>query len=82
MADTVKSASELKFVWNFFDGDDRTETIPNPKDDLTPTDLKNFAAWCAANNPVIGDKTGAAVVGIKSAAATDKTTLDLDLTLI
>ena len=82
MADTIKSASELKLVWNFFDSDDRTETLPNPKDDLAPSDVKTFAAWCAANNPIIGDKKGAAVVGIKDATVVEKTKLDLDLTLI
>ena len=82
MADTVKSANELKIVWDFADDDTRTDTFQNPRSDLAAEELKNLSAFVAENHPIIGDKTGAAVVGIKEASVINKTKLDLDLTLL
>ena len=82
MADTVKSASELKVVFDFYDGDDRTLTLQNPKSNLTATQVKAVGTLAASTNPIIGDKGGAAVVGIKSATKKIKTVTYLDLATV
>lgn len=79
MADTVKSSSDLKMVWGFYDGDDRTESLPNPREDLTVADIKAAAAVAITNNAFIGDKTGAALVSLKSAKKVEVTRTKLDL---
>ena len=82
MADTVKSSSELKMVFAFEDNDDRTVTIQNPSDDLDADDIKAVSTLAKNTNPIVGDKTGAACVGIKSAKSVQKTITHLDLTAI
>lgn len=82
MADTVKSSSELKMVFDFYDGDDRTLTLQNPKSNLTATQIKAVGTLAATSQPIIGDKAGAAVVGIKSAVKKTKTVTKLDLTTV
>ena len=82
MADTVKSSSELKMVYDFYDGDDRTMTLSNPRSDLTVTQIKAVGTLAATTHPIIGDKGGAACVGIKSAKTLQKTVTNLDLTNI
>ena len=82
MADTVKSSSELKLVYDFYDGDTRTMTLENPKSNLTSASIKAVATLAAATHPIIGDKGGAAVVGISNAKTISKTTTYLDLTIV
>lgn len=82
MADTIKSVNELSYVWNFYDGDTRTEKLLNPRADITAADIKAVAATAVAKAAVIGDKAGAAVVGIKSATKHQVTRTYLDLTTI
>ena len=80
MADTIKSSSELKLVYGFYDSDDRTMTLQNPKSNLTAAQIKAVGTLAATTNPIIGDKAGAACVGIKSAKTLQKTVTYLDLT--
>lgn len=82
MADTIKSSNELKMVAGFYDSDDRTITLQNPKANLAKADIKTFETVASTTQAIIGDKTGAAFVGIKSAKTVQKTKTDLDLTLI
>lgn len=82
MADTIKSVNELNYVWGFYDGDTRTEKLQNPRADLTAADIKAVGALAVSKNAVIGDKAGAAVVGIKSATKHQVTRTYLDLTNI
>lgn len=81
MADTIKSSNELKMVFGFYDNDTRTVTLDNPKPNLTAAAVKGVAAFAKANNPIIGDKGGASVVGVNSAEVVEKTTTYLDLTI-
>lgn len=82
MADTIKSSSELKMVFGFDDNDDRTATLQNPRNDLTASDIKVVSAFIKTNNLLIGDKAGAACVGIKTAKSLQKTVTQLDLSNI
>ena len=79
LADTIKSSSELKITWEFADGDTRVTTVKNPRSDLTLADLRAFESATVSSQVIIGDKTGAAVTKIKSAATTDKTDYIPDL---
>lgn len=79
MADTIKTASEVKYNFNFFDGDTRLVTMDNPRSDLTASDVKQLGAWAKINNPIIGDKGGASCTGIGEAYTVKKTTTNLDL---
>lgn len=80
MADKVKSVRELKLVAGFADGDDRTLTVPDPKNSLTRTNFIATAFINAAKAVLIGDKAGAGMTGWKSAKIFESTTTYLDLT--
>ncbi len=79
MADTIKSSNELKMEFGFYDNDTRTVTLENPKSTLAKADILSVAALAASTQPIIGDKGGAAVVGINSAKIYEKTVTQLDL---
>ena len=79
MADTIKSSESLKVVFDFYDGDDRTVSLDNPKIGLTATEIKAVGTLAKNTQPIIGDKGSAAVVGISSAKIVGKTTRQLDL---
>lgn len=78
--DTVTSSREGKLVVSFYDSDDRTITIDNPRTDLTATDINNLVTLMSATQPIIGDKTGASVVGAESFKIYEKEVRILDLT--
>ncbi len=82
MADTIKSSSELKLVWGFYDDDDRTLSLQNPRADLTASEVKVVSALAVSSQPIIGDKAGAAVVGLKSANKKTKIVKKLDLAAV
>lgn len=77
--DTIKSSSDLKINWEFADGDTRLQKVPNPKNNLTTSDLKSLETLAVNSAVLIGDKTGAALTGIKSASIIDKSDYILDL---
>lgn len=79
MADTTKSTRELKIEFGFYDGDTRTQTLENPRNDLTATDINDLAQLAVSTQPIIGDKGGARVVGINSAKIVEKSVVTLDL---
>ena len=77
MSDVSKSSYELKLLAGFVDEDDRTLTIPNPKSNLTWTDISAFASVAA--NAIVGDKYGAEFSRIKSAKYVQTTNSYLDV---
>ena len=80
--DTVTSSREGKLIVKFYDGDTRTLTIPDPKDNITATTMNNFVTnVLVASQPLVGDKTGASIVGAVSPFKIIETTdRKLDLT--
>ena len=79
--DTITSSREGKLLVKFYDGDTRTITIDNPKTNLTATQIKSFVSTnLVATQPLIGDKTGASLVGAESFKIIDKSDRKLDLT--
>ena len=77
--DTITSSSEGKLVVNFYDSDDRTITIDNPRSDLTATDINAVVDALKVSQAIIGDKTGASVVGASSFKMVEKTVTHLDI---
>jgi len=78
MADKIVNTNTLEMVATFADDDYRTISIPDPPATLTSAQVKEFGN--AAKDILIGDKTGAACTGLKSAKTVAKTTVYLDLT--
>lgn len=78
-ADTVSSSREGKLVISFYDSDDRTVTIDNPKSNLTAAQINAFVETMKTDQPVIGDRSGASVVGASSFKIVEKTETKLDL---
>lgn len=78
-ADTVTSSSEGKLKVKFYDGDDRTITINDPKSNLDAAKVNTFVNWLKSSQAIIGDKTGASLVGAESFFITDKMVTRLDL---
>lgn len=74
IANTVQLALEVEFA----DGDTRTITQDNPKDDITTADLEAFQR--AASGVLIGDKASSPFSRLKQALrrTTVKTTMDFN----
>lgn len=79
-ADTVTSSADLKFNWQFADGDTRLVTLPNPKSDLTATEVQAVIDSAVADGILIGDKAGAALAGVVQVYTENTTKTKLDLT--
>ena len=77
--DTVVSSNEGTLVVAFYDSDDRSIKLTNPKSDLTASAINTVVEWMKTNQPIIGDKTGASVVGAKSFEIVEKTSTCLDI---
>ena len=75
MADTTKISKQLKLVAGFNDGDDRTISLDNPRDNITAAEIQALPA----ENAIIGDKAGATFKEWKSAAIVETTVTTLDL---
>ncbi len=78
--DTITASNTVDIVAGFVDGDTRTFKVPNPRSDLTSSDIENVDTWIAANNIIIGDRTGASSTGINSATLVNTMKTRLDLT--
>ncbi len=78
-ADTVTSSREGKLVVEFYDGDNRTLPIDNPKSDLTAAQINAVVQQMITDQPLIGDKAGASIVGASSFKIVEKTETKLDL---
>lgn len=79
MADTIKSASELLIECAFRDGDTRTITLNNPRNDLSDSDIENLEEFISGNLVIIGDREGAEFWKVKRAFIRNTTTTYLDL---
>lgn len=82
MADVIKSSSELKLTWQFSDGDTRTQTVKNPRADLTDEDIQSYRDLIAEKQAVIGDQEGAELSETKPLAAAyveEKSRFEMDL---
>ena len=77
MADTTKTTYQLKLVAGFNDGDERTISIDNPKDNITPAQIKALDSLAAG--VLIGDKYGAPFTTFKDAGLYETTKVELDL---
>lgn len=80
MADVSTTTSELKIEQYFVDGDTRTITLKNPATNITTADIESLQTFMQTNQPLIGDKMGAAFGKIMTVTRTDKqaTYLDID----
>lgn len=79
MADIRTTTSELKIVAYFVDGDTRNITLKDPKSNVTSTEIENLQTWMQTNQPVLGDKMGAAFGKIQKATTTTKVEISLDI---
>lgn len=77
--DTITSGRDLKLSYLFTDGDTRTTTLPNPKTNLTESDVTEVSFELTNSQVFVGDKAGAGFDKIEHAETTDwmKTRLDL-----
>ena len=83
MADVTKTKNTLSIVAEFADGDDRTLTVDDPKDEYSEAQfaaaIGNLETFIATNQVILGDKNAADFARIKSAKITRGTTKYLDL---
>lgn len=85
MADVTTNKNVLQLVASFADDDDRTFTLDNPAASIAAGDSVAAAAvldlsdYIAKNQIILGDKTGADFVRIKSAKVIKGTTTYYDL---
>lgn len=77
MADKVKTSYTLKLVAGFTDGDERTISLENPTNTVTPAKIK--ALDQLAKEVLIGDKYGAPFQLFKDAGLQESTVVYLDL---
>lgn len=78
-ADTVTSSSTGNLVLKFYDGDTRTLSVDDPRSDLTATEINAFVDVLKQTQPLIGDETGASIVGADKFTIVDKTDVKFDL---
>lgn len=79
MADIQTTTKELVIENYFVDGDTRTTTLKNPKQNIASSDIQSLQSFCQINQPIIGDKTGAAFGRIQKATVKTTQKLKLDL---
>lgn len=79
MADVVTTTRTFEATMYFVDGDTRAFQIKRPKADMTTADAQALQTWMQVNQPLIGDKTGAAFGRFQRAVIVNKATTDLDL---
>ena len=80
MADIVTQASTLKFEYMFVDGDTRTQTLKNPKANITTSEIEELNTYIQANNLILGDKTSATFGKIAKVTRREETITKLDIT--
>ncbi len=79
MADTIKTTRDLKIKPVFMDGDDRTITIKNARNDIEQSEITDLNNWLLTTQVIIGDKTGAAFAKIGKATIITTTDRYLDI---
>lgn len=79
MADTITSSDEMKYVFAFDDGDNRTHSVPKPKLNVTAAQIHSLSQTLTTNQFILGDKTGAALIGIATADKISTTSTKLEI---
>lgn len=79
MADTVKVTREFKGDMYFSDNDTRMLTVDNPKANLGRSEILQYQTFLRENQPLLGDKGGAAFVRFNSAKIYERAVTKLDL---
>ena len=79
MADTIKSSEILNIECAFADGDTRTITLRNPKNNVSSSDIENLETFMQENQVIIGDRDSSDFRRIKRAVKRNTTTRYLDL---
>jgi len=79
MADKTKMESILNIECVFLDGDTRTITLKNPRDDISSSNIENLETFMQENNIIIGDRDSSDFRKIKKAVKRETTTTYLDL---
>lgn len=79
MADTIQESYDLKFETMFVDGDTRTFSLKNPKDEISTNEIEALNTFMQDSNIIIGDKYGGRFGKITSVKRIQKTTVNLDL---
>ena len=77
--DIITTKSTLQNVFEFVDGDTRIVNVDDPQDSLTAEAVQEWAAFAVTNQILLGDKTAAALSGIKSSKKINATDTNLDL---
>lgn len=79
MADIQTTFNNLKIDFMFVDGDTRTQTLKNPKANITTEEIEELNSFIRANNLVIGDKGAATFGKIRRVTKVQGMTTQLDL---
>lgn len=79
MADIIKRASLLNIECVFLDGDTRTITMKNPRNNISSSDIENLETFMQTENIIIGDRDLSDFRKIKKAVKRETTTRYLDL---
>lgn len=79
MADVVTTSNELKIETYYVDGDTRNITLKNTAQSVTSAQIEDLQTWMQINQPIIGDKNGAAFGKINKATRIQKTQTALDI---
>lgn len=67
MADKVTQSRYLQLNTGFADGDTRLIKLPNPRNDISETQVYNASQLMKTNSIIVGDRTGAEFVEILTA---------------
>lgn len=76
MADTITTTRDLKLLAGFADEDDRTLTLPNPRNGISKSDIEDLAEL--ATPVLIGDKYGATFTRFKEAKIVTATVVKME----
>lgn len=79
MSDIISTSSYLDVNCYFVDGDNRNLKIKNPTDTISAETITELNSFIAANNLLIGDKTGAAFGRIVKASKVEMSTTTLEI---
>lgn len=79
MADVVSTTKTFDATMYFVDGDTRAFQIKKPKSNFTQADALALQTWMQENQPLIGDRAGAAFGRFTKASITNKQEIYLDL---
>lgn len=79
MADITVNSNDLKVEMYFVDGDTRNITLKNFADSIGSAQIESLQTFMQTNQPLIGDKMGAAFGKISKATKITKSETYLDI---